>query len=499
MHILIDVVIVCAQNNCLFLDLLPTKEMRQQIIIESSFSLSSLSRNNNELWFYLIQIDGVEAIHKKTEQYIQKHPSLAYAVDDVGRAGLDVATLPTKIAMLLKTECPYSFLSQNNFDMWFYLLKVKGIPDVDRRVFEYVQLYQELVDAKDAHGSTSLLEATPENRIAIILGSKKPITEIFERNYEVWFDFIQVAGIEDVEMIVAAYVEEFPELAYCKDAEGRTAMEVATQLNRDAMRSTFLWHGRFDVFDKYPEYCSDSTFVYRAFDEVETDATGKPQQVALKLFTSKAKLQALWSIVRRDFSEQFVLPIKDSFPPPGYDLNIVPDYVQFSETRSLLFGESIIKKIDAERLFCVVMPFAEQNLFTAMKKDRLVCTESMDLVIHTFTQIVEAVAHVHTKGFIHGNLVPVNIGRKDARWVLLDMTSAAVIGKPAMKHAKYSTAYLPPEAVHIDTDGVPIVRSNIGTLGELREGVRFDYLRAHPAFDIWALGCILFQMVTPDS
>jgi serine/threonine protein kinase len=477
--------------------------VREKLIVESDFSLHSLSRQNCELWFYLIQLDAI-GVHKKVEQYIAKYPSLAFAVDTDGRVGIDLATLPNKIAMLLKSECPYSFLAQNAFEMWFYLIKLKD-EDVDKKVFEYVHLYQELAEAKNIDGFTALQEATPQNRMAIILASRRPLVEIFENQYEAWFQLIQFSGVDDVENVVSAYVEHFPELAYCKNAEGKLSIDCATPANRDAIRSIFLWHGRFDVLGKYPEYGSEACVVYRAIDESELDDNGMPCQVALKLFHSKSKLLGLWDTARKDFGEQYVMPVIDSFPPPGYDLSTFPDDVGGILRPDIYSAKSLLKKSEAESLYCAVMPYAEKNLFIAMKRDSFGCHASADpysnrSALEVFTQVVEAVAHIHSKGQVHGNLVPVNICRYDERWMLQDMSSSVSFGSPVMKFKRYSSAYIPPEAIITDDSGVCFVRSSLGPNGIPGEDEgKLDYLRAHPSFDIWALGCILYQLVSPTS
>jgi serine/threonine protein kinase len=474
--------------------------------VESDFSLTSLSSHNCELWFYLIQLDGV-GIHKKVEQYIEKYPSLAFAVDTDGRVGMDMATLPNKIAILLKSDCPYSFLAQNDFAMWFSLLRMTA-EDVDKKVFEYVQMYQELAEATDGDENTALNVATPENRIAIILGCRSPLVQVFENQYEAWFQLIQCSGIEEVEDVVAAYVEQFPELAYCRNSEGRLSIDVASPSNRDAMRTVFLWHGRFDVLSKYPDYGSDACVVYRAIDETEVDDKGIPCQVALKMFHSKAKLLALWDMARRDFSEQHVVPILDSFPPPGYDLTGFPEDVGGILTREICEGRDLLQKAEAEKLYCAVMPYTEKNLYTAMKRDGFGFHISADLhsnqvCADIFAQIAEAVDHMHSKGCIHGNLVPINIGRYDERWMLMDLSSSVNMGSPVMRNKRYSSAYIPPEAIVSDEMGCLSARSNVGYQGFAvsQEGKadKLDYLRAHPSFDVWALGCILYQMISPTS
>ena len=101
----------------------------------------------------------------------------------------------------------------------------------------------------------------------------------------------------------------------------------------------------------------------------------------------------------------------------------------------------------AERMYCIVMPLADKNLFVSLKQERW-AGRVMEEVRHVFKQLVSAVDHMHQKGILHGDIKPLNIVRMDGRWLLIDLDAACEIGKQPVG-SKSSSAYLCPEALLI--------------------------------------------------
>ena len=102
---------------------------------------------------------------------------------------------------------------------------------------------------------------------------------------------------------------------------------------------------------------------------------------------------------------------------------------------------------------------------------------------------------MHEKGVLHADLKTLNIVRTAGQWKLIDLDAACVIGKEPVGH-KSSSAYVPPEAIYVDekTD-TACVRSVVAVT---KVDANYELLTAHPSFDVWSLGCILYQMCTPD-
>ena len=157
-------------------------------------------------------------------------------------------------------------------------------------------------------------------------------------------------------------------------------------------------------------------------------------------------------------------------------------------------GTGQMTKAQAESMFTLVMPLADRNLFVALKQERW-AGKNMEEVRHVFVQLVHCVEHMHEKGVLHADLKTLNIVRIGAQWKLIDLDAACAIGKEPVGH-KSSSAYVPPEAIYVDrTTDKACVRSCL----EIASGKgTYELLTAHPSFDVWSLGCILYQMVTAD-
>ena len=72
----------------------------------------------------------------------------------------------------------------------------------------------------------------------------------------------------------------------------------------------------------------------------------------------------------------------------------------------------MLTKLQAQKLFLLVMPLADRNLYTSLKQERW-AGRDFDEVRHVFRQLVNCVAHMHGKGMLHADLKPSNI----VRWV----------------------------------------------------------------------------------
>ena len=191
------------------------------------------------------------------------------------------------------------------------------------------------------------------------------------------------------------------------------------------------------------------------------------------------------------YVQQFVMNVLQTHPEVGSSsTGHWPDEVMDAEADAT--GQ--LTKTNAEKLFLLVMPLADRNLFVALKQERW-AGKNMEEVRHVFVQLVHCVEHMHEKGVLHADLKTLNIVRTAGQWKLIDLDAACEIGKEPVGH-KSSSAYVPPEAIYVDekTDSA-CVRSVVAvTKGE----ANYELLMAHPSFDVWSLACILYQMCTAD-
>lgn len=135
--------------------------------------------------------------------------------------------LASRSQHLLATEFSLNILENKDNAVWFYLIQVNVrivCPSIGNRIY--------------------------------ILG--------YDQNSDMY-------GISDR---VQFYVKKYPHLVNCKDVNGRTSLEMATEANRRILKSLVCIHGRYTLVDAQAMHSSATCLVYRATDEGDLDHTG---------------------------------------------------------------------------------------------------------------------------------------------------------------------------------------------------------------------------------
>jgi serine/threonine protein kinase len=300
-------------------------------------------------------------------------------------------------------------------------------------------------------------------------------------SYFLWFALIQIDDIVGIEQRVLNVIQEHLFLAHAIDQFGRVALDMATPANRDVINSVFLWFGRYRVTELRPEHQSATCFVFKASDDYDRDEAGVPRQVALKLMRKKVHFMREINARNADFSKEFVIHILERYPTDE-EVQHWPDEVDVDPNKL-----TTVTKSDAEKFFCIVMPLANRNMFVSLKQERF-AGRNIGEIRHIFLQLVQCVSHMHSKGILHADLKTLNIVRVDASWKLIDMDATCLIGNDFVGF-KSSTAYVPPETIFLDPEtDQAIVRSSA------IDNPPYELVLAHPSFDVWSLGCILYQL-----
>ena len=210
------------------------------------------------------------------------------------------------------------------------------------------------------------------------------------------------------------YAKAYSYLVYAKNEHGHLAEDVATAANRDAIRNAYLWHGRYRLMDWRPEHTSATCLVFRAWDEYTVDEIGSPQRVALKLMRKKDQWEreldirrlitgtysstyswthslthsltldskSVVEIIRCHPEPQITDSEASALMPEEIDnncMNIVADM--------LVESESTANKVEAERMYFLVMPLADRNMFVALKQDSW-AGKSIEKWRHIFIQVL---------------------------------------------------------------------------------------------------------------
>ena len=313
--------------------------------------------------------------------------------------------------------------------------------------------------------------------------------------HALWFRMIQAGNEGNVFVTnVANFASAYPRLIEIKDKDGRSVMEVASKPIKEVLRLLILWHGRYQLTETRPEHQSATCRVFKAVDTLILDERGQPSPVALKLMAVKDQFnRELTARLKGQFDDEFVVTVRTSHPQlittGGSVSSGIDDFPNVVEEDEI--DEKIRPtKTNAERYFLVVMPLADRNLFVAMKQERW-AGRNMEEVKHCFTQLVRCVDHMHRKGLLHADLKTLNVVRIGGKWKLIDLDASCMIGQEAVGH-KSSTAYCPPEVIYINQTGQAAVRSP-----DITDGFTTPLI-AHPSFDIFSLGCILYQLCNKD-
>lgn len=298
-------------------------------------------------------------------------------------------------------------------------------------------------------------------------------------NFEFWFFYVRLE-IPNIESKVSYYVKTFPILASVRDSHGHLAEDFATIANTKAIREAYLWYGRYRPMDLTAEHESATCYIFRAWDVNSLDEYKNPQRVAIKLMRDRSCWLREIQSRMVEFEEERVIKILRHYPEDTSEELLM----QLSTTRS---SSKELSKLEVEGMYTIVMPLADKNLFVSLKQERW-AGRDLSEVKHIFTKIVHGVKALHDKKFIHADLKPLNIVRMNNNWMLIDMDACCHTGEDNTG-IKSSSSIIPPEAIYAEQQtGNIFVRSD-------KTG---NPLLSHESFDVWSLGCILYQMVNVE-
>ena len=295
---------------------------------------------------------------------------------------------------------------------------------------------------------------------------------LFAQDCAFWFFLVRLE--EDLSDSVKRYARLYPALVYVKNKDEHRPEDVATAKHRDAIRETYLWHGRYRP-DPKPAHVSQTCFVFRAVDEMEVDSLGMPLKVAVKLMRKREQWQREIDIRVLVKGSDCVLEHLRTHLPTEQLLEVIMDEVKTKE--------------DAERLYAIVMPLAEQDMFDSIKHDSWAGKEDLVKARQYFIEVARAVDDLHKKRVLHADVKSLNLVCL-RRWLLIDMDASCRVGVDSIG-IKSSTAIMPPEAFYVTPDGNEIVVRSPENWAKYEECTN---VLAHPSFDVWSLGVLLYQI-----
>jgi serine/threonine protein kinase len=245
-------------------------------------------------------------------------------------------------------------------------------------------------------------------------------------------------NMEEIAAQMQAVLKKHQQLGIQHFVDDALYRDVMTEM----LNSTQLqFMGRFILKGDQHEYKSATCAVFIATD-VEGD-TKRP--VALKFMKNVSEFEQEKSSRRKlkeaaaDELSAFVVDITQSF-----DCSHAPFKQSLNSGSNFVINSKL-----QEYPSLIVMPAADRNLRAIMDNERITDPAVIKSMFH---DILRAVKFLHDSGVIHGDIKPRNVVRvgvePDRRLVLIDLDASAEIGKQ-YSWSKYSSAYLPPEAIRM--------------------------------------------------
>ena len=169
-----------------------------------------------------------------------------------------------------------------------------------------------------------------------------------------------------------------------KDTIGRKASDVATPKYKRAMLERLYLFRRYEIREGPAEHVSETCKVCLAKDHED----GQTRNVALKFIRNRAHFERE-VIVRLNcqFDDKYVIST----------LRIIDG----DDDKEKMFGDEAERK--GYYRYCLVMPAAERNLGTVLIHEHIAGRDWDQLKLIS-KQVIEALNHVHEKGYIHGDV-----------------------------------------------------------------------------------------------
>ena len=502
-----------------------------KVLTMVQLNLSLLEGHNCALWFVIVQVaDTTDAVlfaklSAMVEALVSSHPTLAAAKDADGRAAVDVASKPMKSIMqsVLLWHGRYRITEPRpeHISATCFVFKAVDEYTIDSETIQPIKVALKLMRLKDQfQREISTRDKEFNNQMVMnVLQQVRPnslhkATSQFNNDDVYHLSQVGVYSKSCYRCVESALVETVYRLR-SEDPTKTMPLYRCSKHVHDLSLNPIDNKRKCDVCgaDSSRYTCTPCNFdiCETCFNKVDDHQEFRVESTTWLFTIQDGKDQPEIELARSDVptarvSDAVFSTIKVSEGENGTvivtniqsAMTVSPDVTPVNEPNEVLDVEADatgqLSKTNAEKLFLLVMPLADRNLFVALKQERW-AGKNMEEVRHVFVQLVHCVEHMHEKGVLHADLKTLNIVRTAGQWKLIDLDAACEIGKEPVGH-KSSSAYVPPEAIYIDekTD-TACVRSVVTlTNGEAIH----DLLMAHPSFDVWSLGCILYQMCTPD-
>ncbi|KAF0700109.1 Aste57867_9340 [Aphanomyces stellatus] len=295
----------------------------------------------------------------------------------------------------------------------------------------------------------------------------------------------------------------------CLDVKGfvkcnQTLGRVFTERNvnhKKFQRDADSWRGEFLLWDKDGNgLMSEGEFLHYC-----RQYFGGKIKVALK-FMKNAGEYKRELLSRRGLSSDFILHTLSTLKPHVFSVNV----------KALTINGELDM---SEYAHVLVMPAADRSLEDIHLKERPNDAKVRSMLY----EVGMALNHLHESGLVHGDLKKLNVLRVQNALKLIDLDASAKIGDAV--GTKFSSGILPPEMFYkLKTiDEIEQYKSYWNSTGLLpsrwtklkpknnyvvkafrhdstpSNTLPYDLIQATPAIDLWAFGCLMYQMISGEE
>ena len=413
--------------------------------------------------------------------------------------------------------------------------------------FDFMNYFRESIEY-DSSGITTARLLSAALPVNITTGVE------YDHHSNYWWTYIlsqtQDRYVDIVNKVLLTCATQVQALANTHDELGRRAVDIATPMCRQLILSRLNFYGRYELRPGNAVHKSSTYMVRLAIDHKEK------QEVALKFMKNKKhfdreifsrrKLQYGFSdmkspsaltksnFISTDYSSTIqsaaLLSSNDSFHQtltndttlllkndPQIFQNVYKDNVFLINSNENMgddqyvlpvlrvhnseddesFSQELRLKGFGSYPYCLVMPAAGRSLTDIITHENIAGRDWKQIRL-IMEQVMECLDKIHSKGFIHGDLKPLNIVRDGARMKLIYLdASVSFENENDYIGSKYSTSYASPCFVkHLMQYGMNNSNDNILLDSVyLPENNRF---KASPCYDMWSIGVVFFELCTGE-
>lgn len=308
----------------------------------------------------------------------------------------------------------------------------------------------------------------------------------------------QTAGLRVYEVAlisaIGAHAGVVDKLAYAEDERGVRAIDVAPRRVRNALYCWLLLDRRYEALPGAALHTSDTSVVLLALDRragSDGEQLVQRPRVALKFMRNRAQ----WE---REVTQRGGDPAVTGVAASSSD-GVLP----LIEWRNCSQNSTEKAWLDKHGFgsfpFLVVMPAADKSLASIIDSERAGANWAKE-ARRASEQLARALASLHARGTLHGDVKPRNAVRVGNEYFIIDMDASVPLGAPLSE--KRSTAFIPPEVALALVSAAKQQRQIQNSDDSAASGGNAAPVAmpvAAERMDTWAFGVTLYEMLAGKS